>query len=274
MIRRNLPLKPDADDWLLIAQREHARLSYELAAAWGTGAATPLVCSPDSDDAALRSVRAELLAAIRLHDEGWAAWETAPGMDPAHARPYNFMEMPPADAQQLWSESIHRCREVGPLAGWIVAGHFIQLQSVRDEDYDQWVAWLAEQEEARDAWLAEWVSLAASHTRLLADQAMFYLRTFDWLSLWLCCQAPLSAEEPDESMELFDQRQAFGPFQLRGSARVVTIDPWPFTEPAMTLNVQCDTVAVGKYASSQELLSASRPAEVEWRMAKPTAHDE
>src|SRR6056297_2161123 len=105
MIRRDVPLGSDAKAWLCITQPEHARLSYVLASAW-----RGFLPNAPAD------VREELLTAILHHDDGWAAWEADPKIDPEHGRPYGFTEMPPHDAQSLWSASIDACESIGPLA--------------------------------------------------------------------------------------------------------------------------------------------------------------
>lgn len=271
MIRRNLPLTRDDGEWLLVPQREHARVSGQLASAWGGPAAPPIVCDADSPSGPLRAAREETLQAIRLHDEGWADWDAAPGVDPAHARPYAFTEMPTADAQRIWSASIERCREVGPLAGWIVAGHFMALQSKADDDFAQWRPWLEEQQAACDAWLAEWLAQSAAYTEPLAQRAMFLLQTFDWLSLWLCCRAPLAAADAEatEPLELRDAQWAFGPYRfapLGDSPGAVHVSPWPFTEPLVRVEAAGLRAPAAAYDDSRSLLDAARPMRLAWTL--------
>ncbi|TWT37408.1 hypothetical protein KOR34_23580 [Posidoniimonas corsicana] len=261
MIRRDAPRSGQADHWLLIPQRAHARLSYELAAAWGNAVVPPLLSG-------LESARGELLQAVRTHDEGWAEWESAPAIDPDHQRPYGFTEMPPADAQRLWTHSIEACRQIGPLAGWIVSGHFIHLQSKHDHDYDQWAPWLAQQHSHQQAWLDEWRAQDPGHTPEVARRSLFYLQTFDWLSLWLCCRAPLGAHDPDETLELSASRFEFGPFHWTAAAGRATATPWPFAEPQLDLSVDALRVPVGRYATSEQLLAAAQTAKLDWRLCE------
>ncbi|MCA9241163.1 MAG: DUF3891 family protein, partial [Planctomycetales bacterium] len=125
MIRRDWPLTDNPSHWLLIPQHEHARLSEKLAKAWRL---------PSIDDLfeGTQTNPEEVVQAIRFHDCGWQEWDPSPGIDPEHGRPYGFTEMPPQDAQRIWDESIRACRVLGPLAGWMVSGHFIHLQSKQD----------------------------------------------------------------------------------------------------------------------------------------------
>ncbi|HUG91584.1 MAG TPA: DUF3891 family protein [Planctomycetaceae bacterium] len=86
-------------DWLLISQIDHARLAGALAEAWNfTG----------TRFAALRD---DLVQAVRQHDEGWAAWEQLPAVDPESGRPRDFTEMPMPEATGIWGRSIAFCLE-------------------------------------------------------------------------------------------------------------------------------------------------------------------
>src|SRR6187200_2267627 len=109
MIRRELKLTDNSTIWLLVSQVEHARMSGELVRDWREA------FSPDVVDA------------IAHHDDGWAAWEDEPKLDPARGAPYSFLEMPLAESLSIWDKSIAAARAFGPLGGWIVAGHFYNL---------------------------------------------------------------------------------------------------------------------------------------------------
>jgi hypothetical protein len=153
MIRREFQLENRTAAWLFISQVEHARISGELVRTWG---------ETFSDD---------VLAAIMHHDDGWAAWEAEPQIDRRRGRPYSFLEMPIADVLAIWDGSIKAARNFGPLAGAIVAGHFISLASGSDQASNPLAAnWLREMAEARAAWLAEWQAAAPSNTLPLRFQ--------------------------------------------------------------------------------------------------------
>src|SRR4051794_14930642 len=110
MIRRD-----DRDRWLLISQVDHARLAAEVAGAWGNA----------------RFARPEPVAwtlpAIAHHDDGWAAWERRPRIDPGTGKPFSFFEMPIADSIDLWRSSIARCAQESDFGGAIVSRHFSHL---------------------------------------------------------------------------------------------------------------------------------------------------
>ncbi len=285
MIRRDWPLGPDVlhprpshwhpSHWLLIGQTEHALLSWEMARVWGGVGIAPIVCPHDEADHPLAEVRRELLLAIKKHDAGWAGYLDHPAMDGDRGRPYNFMKMPPAVVQPMWSDSITVCRKLGPLAGWAVASHFSELQSKLDHDYHLWKPWLAKVDADRAEWLEQWLATSPHHTKSVAADCLAWLKAFDWMSLWLCCYSPVEgdptepkAEPKTEPMRLdtLPNQQGSIRFQLHSEKNVVQISPWPFTVEELELRAPVMKVPVGNYASAQELLEQAVDAEVLWRL--------
>ncbi|MEO0529320.1 MAG: DUF3891 family protein [Planctomycetota bacterium] len=277
MIRRDVPWgAADPKHWLLISQVDHARLSFELAAAWGNASVPALVCPPDDFEHPLAATLQALLDAVDHHDDGWLSWRESPGIDPKTGRPYSFTEMPPADAQRIWTESIEACRAFGPFAGWLVAAHFSALQSKRDGDYPEWVAWLEEVDRQRAGWLAEWLGRRSErHTQQLADRCLAWLQAFDWMSLWLCCRCPVARGGGDgEPLVIGDDETGwpevtFKPL-LRGdeSERRVQVSPWPFAKSSLRLSVPGTLVPVKDYRS-EPIIGVGRAVRVSWRLVPP-----
>ncbi len=254
MIRRDQPLGDSPSHWLLISQVEHARLSHQLAAAWRG----PLIEGPDS-------ARQEFLAAVLHHDDGWIEWQATPKLDPQYGRPYSFTEMPPAEAQAIWSRSVDACAELGPLAGWVVASHFIDLQSKQDDDFSDWARWLGEQDRRRSAWLAEWMSDSRQNSQAVADRCLFLLQTFDWLSLWLCCKAAVVDQDPLERLTLEDQAHDFGPWRFSAvSAGRLQASPWPFSKESISLRATATRVAAQQYSSAGDM--QHEPQALSWSL--------
>lgn len=115
MILREHKAADGSPAWLLISQVDHAHLSGQLAAAWGAAPFTVL------------EGREQLLPAIYHHDDGWADWEKRPSVDADTGRPIDFLEMPLDAALAIWRSSILAASRHGPLAGYVVSGHFAQL---------------------------------------------------------------------------------------------------------------------------------------------------
>lgn len=268
MIRRDWPLGADQPQrWVLIPQTEHARLSGELARAWGSGAAPPIVCPADEPGHPLAGVRDEFLAAALHHDDGWLGWSDAPAIDPEHGRPVGFTEMPPPEAQRIWSESIDACRAIGPLAGWVVAAHFSALQSKRDDDYHLWVDWLAEVDARREGWLAEWLGSSEHHTPGLADRCLAWLQSLDWISLWLCCVCPVLPKDaaPHKPLLVGGDQTGWPEVAFTPQGDTIRVSPWPFAAAGLTLSVAARSVPAQPTRPGEP--ADEQPAPITWRLA-------
>jgi hypothetical protein len=249
MIRREIVESDSRKCWLLISQIEHARIAGELAAAWRG----PLLEPAAAHD--------ELLAAIAHHDDGWAAWERRPGVDPQTGRPRDFTEMVLADSLAIWEQSIAGAEHIGPMAAWAVSRHFCVLleHSLVDKEphpgSDAWRGqdFLRTQSLRQRLWRQRITDrYPTSDPGLLSDRGRTWLQRFDWISLWLCCSrapAPLSLEFP------------YGP-RRRCSVRGfdVTVEPWPFAADRLELQAPAREVAAGVYRTPMSLEQAESQA--------------
>ncbi|MCO6043287.1 DUF3891 family protein [Aeoliella sp. ICT_H6.2] len=275
MIRRNIPLIDLPDKWLLLSQVEHARVSFELAEAWG-GSLDSVVCGPNDQNPHLQEVRQELLSAILHHDDGWASWEASPPLDSEHGRPWSFMEIHRSQALPLWRDSVLRAYRLGPLAGWVVAGHFAHLLRESHEAHCELSEqWLAEVDVWRDEWLAEWRSLNRPvHTADLAEECLEWLRLFDWLSLWLCCYCPASlGDQRCDAMKLDTGNLKATPVTVtpdseppdQGDWRV-RVEPWCFDADRLELDALGYTVPAQQYNSTGEMAKSRSPMRLRWTL--------
>jgi hypothetical protein len=271
MIRREIQLADGERSWLLISQVDHARISGEL-----TRHATERFSH-------------DVVDAITHHDDGWAEWEAAPKLNSAIGGPYSFLEMPLSESLVIWDKSIAAARKFGPLAGFVVAGHFYNLLSESDHRGEPGaVAWLAAKRKTRTAWLDEWVRLDPGHTLDLAKAAQAQLFTADLFSLWLCCDAPLGGNDPgvleQSQMKLraesllkqyrftsvgFGRRHATPDNPIEALAWVIAVDPYRFHTSPLSLSLTAEIVPVASYTNWPELEAASRPLELRWRLMPP-----
>lgn len=275
MIRRDVQLADGSPGWALISQIEHARISALLASQC-CGRFGPLNSS---------LVRDEVLVAIAAHDDGWREWEEAPQLDPKLGRPLSFMELAVVDATAIWSKSIAVAQEIGPLAAWMVSGHFQRLlehsEHARLEPLAQ--SWLDEIRPRRDAWFAKWQAIEpALRNAAIAGEALQWLWAFDETSLWFCCHGPTGGEARPSGkggyrsgrgtpveLELSGQGASVGSESGRGVAHAA---PWRFDAELIDLEASALLVAARRYSSPQELLAAGRPHTLRWRLvAAPSA---
>lgn len=259
MIRRNFVNDHGMASWLLISQVAHARISGVLTERWHE------LFPP------------EVIEAVTHHDDGWAKWEATPQLDPAHGRPLSFLEMPVADAISIWSDSIVSARRVGPLAGAIVAGHFIGLASGSDHATQPPAKdWLHTMAESRASWINEWSQANSLHTAALASDAQEMLLAADLLSLWLCCDGPITTQEstsvPNAEMEA-RAATVLGRYRFNTQSKNVngggidwqgSLGPWPFASDSLSLAAPAIAVPAAHYTSWAEIAAAARPMQLRW----------
>ena len=274
MLRRHVPLVDKPEKWLLVSQVEHARVSATLAAQWGGPAVPPVVCHPTDDHPHLQDVRRELLAAIAHHDDGWAQWEANPAIDPELGRPYSFLDLPREQSLPLWRDSVLRCRQIGPLAGWVVAGHFLHmLAEAHDATCVVSQEWQQEVDAWRDEWFREWHSTNRPvHSIALAEQCLHWLRTFDWLSLWFCCYCPTGSCEQGGEATTLDEGLlepipiTFAPQQAPAGGWQVQVSPWPFADDTLELDALGYAVAAHHFTSQDQLAKNRSPMRLRWHV--------
>ena len=266
MIRRELKVNEQQSLLLLISQVDHARVSGELVRHW----------RPEFSN--------EVVEAITHHDDGWESWENEAKINPKVGAPYSFLEMPLEDALAIWDQSIAAARKYGPLAGYIVAGHFYNLLADSDHSKEPAaIAWLTAKRKVRTAWLDEWIRADRSHTLDIAKAAQQMLLTADLFSLWLCCDCPVEAAGEsilkDSAMKLrtdalLAQFQFMSPdcavFESGSRHRVeelswiVPVKPYPFSVEPLSLKINAKAAPAKQYATLDELVAASWPFELKW----------
>jgi hypothetical protein len=269
MIRRDFQAPDGRNFWALVSQVEHARLSAEMARAWGSAECPPL----DFAD--------EMLPAIYRHDDGWAEWEQHPGVDPASGRPLNFTEMPLGESLEIWERSIAAAAQFGPLAGYVVSGHFVALlrhqnswQQMGSPHQGQVSEFLDRQARRRIDWLAQWQRKSpAWRTATAAETSLQWLQFFDALSLWLCISRHVDSSKAIDvrKPELVPGRrlESVGwsamPLPCGGQLRLVPqlstpqhgewigLSPWPFSTASVDLSLSARCVPVQHYHTPAEL---------------------
>jgi hypothetical protein len=253
MIRRDQPLPDGTPGWVLITQPAHAALAGDLAAAWGSPAVPP----PWPHEM--------VIDAVDCHDDGWQTWEESPEIDPEHGRPLSFLEMNHETAQAIWERSIAGVADLGPLAQYMVAMHFVILRRRGESSHaGPGAGFVAEYSAKSDEWLREWQTLSPENTPERAARALSHLQLFDALSLWLCChEQPQPTRFPTSD----------GPeISLEADGGVVHIHPWPFITDQRELQVSGRYVPARKYASASDLAATPmQPITLRWMLVPSTA---
>lgn len=235
---------PQGSELRLITQPDHAHLSAEVLSLWR------------EDGLPANPRRAELLFAVREHDNGWRETDAAPRWDPDRRRPHDFLSLPEEERFAVWRRGIGRFAASRPYAALLVAHHALALGEHRQDRQDRggrsgggWREFLDEVEELR-AGLVD----AAGAPAAAVEADYRFLAIADLLSLVVC----------NGWTEPFETRGVSG--ELRGGA--LRLDPFPLAG-ATRFRVPCRRIPARAYRGDADLggeLAAARWEELEVRL--------
>ncbi|MDB5323280.1 MAG: hypothetical protein JWN40_4911 [Phycisphaerales bacterium] len=252
MIRRDAQ-----SHFLLTTQHDHALLAGELARRLGNSEFKP----PDPHLATLE--------AIAHHDCGWPLHDDHPTLNPA-GLPLHVFEAPVPLATQVWSASVAGAMNLGDYQGLLVSLHTFALSSMflanakspSRPDLFEMNKFQHRQSEIQED-LRKRIGLRTDVPLQLGlpktgaspadDQLIFNFRlltAMDRISLALCCGKHLFPT-------LDDVRGQPGQPPTRITAQMpdpstMTLDPWPFDEPAMTFQVPAKRIPKETFATLDE----------------------
>ncbi len=255
----------------MIPQVSHAWLAWQLAEHWG------------NRRFARPAPRADVLAAILLHDGGWVEFDQAPGID-ASGRPRTFDRMPVTDHLAIWRAGISRAAMHSRYAGLLVGSLILGFAQRKRTDLRR------RQEEAAaaevDAFLAEF-----EHQRTVWQQALAadpryqgclsgpgwevnrrLLEACDRVSVYLCASfpPPIEIEVLTPGGELSEV--TFEPIQ--DTSRTFRVTPWPLEGNRLRLQCEGRKLSGLAFASAEELQEEFTQAPVErltFTLLRPSA---
>lgn len=228
-------VRPDGDSWLLIRQPDHAAMAADLLAHWqGDGV-------PD------RPTRDVLLAATRAHDCGWSEEDDAPTVDPATGAPWDFIHLPVARRQAVWTRAMQTLGDTPHVAA-LVAHHALTAYA-RYDGQPEWRDFFRAMARERDSRVADLAAGAAGgFDGFLRDYAS--LRAVDLLSLALC-------HGWQDTFEIDYYKGVPDGLSL-------TLTPDPFGGTVVPWRVPARRIPRHAYATDADLQAAMAAAPVEW----------
>lgn len=245
----------------LIRQHDHGLLAGELAAAWngpvGSGARDDVV-----------------VLATALHDLCWRGLDEPPRWNPETRRPHDFLDFPPEEKYEAAVDGIDRVEELHPYAAVLVSLHYSTFGSPgRPTEFE-------EEEEDRRVELLASLGDEAPGPRSIQDD-LSALRLFDNLSLLLCLTPPgadADARPPWLAPDLLRLPEWAGRTradEIRADeirmewvdGETVSLDPWPFEEEPLSLEVPYRDLPTDGFADPDTLSTAwSGAAEEIWTL--------
>ena len=229
----------DRESLLFVTQPDHARFAAELLSLWRADGL------PDHPR------RAELLFAVREHDNGWREADAAPRWNAEAGRPHDFITMPREDRIEIWRRGTARFAGEHPYATVLIAHHALRLHQdrARTEGWGDFLDYLAELQQG----LLE--SLGTPET-LEADLAADYrwLDLADLISLAVC-------NRWSEPFERHGVRGRVGAQGTPGADLELSLDPFPLAG-ATTFRIPCRSIPDRPYAGDADL--AVELAQARW----------
>ena len=262
------------NEFLLIAQHDHAQLAGRLAAHLGNDRFAP----PTPLDA--------VVAGVALHDCGWPLHDDHPTLNP-QGLPLHVLEVPMRIATRVWTESSRRATEEGgAYAGLLVSLHVLYLSMIAQrhdqEPHERYAdahdlfelnkfqhRQIEHQENLRrELGLRLDLPLKGGLTRrgqdpgedLLLFNAM-YLRLCDAISLDACASDDLFPAMP----EVFPHAGA-EPVRINfghPAPFAITLDPWPFDRSEIRLETPCRRLPATPFGDEERFREAYANASVE-----------
>jgi Protein of unknown function (DUF3891) len=179
----------ETEQYLLIGQPDHARLSGELSALFRS----PLL--PEIND--------QISKAIAAHDDGWTRFpfERELHGEPPRTntgRPKHFMQIPVQESIAAWTGSIKSAGEISRLGEYMVSAHFSRIGRARLQaqvDTPEDTRRLQEFVRGEEQWQASHEAEIGLPKEALSEYVDL-LQFCDLLSLYLCCGSIQPAEFP------------------------------------------------------------------------------
>ena len=269
MIRRR-----HANDFLLIAQHDHALLAGQMAETFGNDRfASPIPLK-------------QALQGVKLHDCGWPLHDDEPTLN-GDGVPLDVFETPRPVGFTVWTASVERAMAKDPYAGLLVSLHVLSLSVLATEASRPGAGFdlanpqdrfaiikfqqreLERQEELRQrlglrSEKAAHKAVAREHRQESEDQLQFnfaLLQVMDQISLAVCCTEPPMHQTRDMPTVPGGEKVKLA---LQRDGNDVIVDPWPFSAPRIELMVPATHVTGQRFATETEFRQVFKqaPAEV------------
>lgn len=239
-------LHPFREGWAALRQSAHALLAFQLADHWGNRT-TPRPIP-----------RAEVLAAVLLHDAGWDGREEEPRLT-ANGTPVAFDSLPPGEHEEVWRACVERAATRGRYAAYLVSHHVSHL--ARTYARSPSVDFLAA-EEARRAALAAQLAAEPRFREVFRGEGDGHnralVRLTDAIAVLLSIGAAGRTRLPglpqrggERELEVVQVRE-----------RVYRLRPWPLVGRRLKLHAEASVLPRRIFNSEAELRQAWRSAPV------------
>jgi hypothetical protein len=246
------------DEFLLIPQDEHAKLSGLLAAHFGNRRFDP------------PTPREPVVEAIRMHDCGWPKFDARPSLNP-DGYPLDVFESLHAVAIRAWEHAGDVMHGRDPYAQLLVSLHTLGLSGfaanhVKDRTAVFELNRFQHREIERQERLRRILGMSLETPLKLGlaigtgDEHEERLRRNHWIlqAMDRISLAACATEMPFDRVDNIVPREKLRPAPLlfsRSDATAVRVEPWPFDEDALALDLAVRRVPARAYRTPEDFLA-------------------
>ncbi len=254
---------------IVIPQTSHSWLAWQIADHWGNRRFPR------------PAPRAEVLAAVMLHDSGWTDFDRRPQLD-ADGRPRTFDRMEVVPHLGIWADSVARTAQHARYAGLLVADHFRFLAGIKEADAadrgdqeatEQVTAFRRAMAERVEVWRTE-LRLDSRYEGCLEGIGMEVnrrvLATCDLTAVHLC--AGLEGRFAAHAIGAGGDAEEIA--VTRPSDTVLRLRPWPLVGNQLSVHCEGRRLAKARFADAAELAEALESAprvRLRFTLARPSA---
>jgi hypothetical protein len=237
-------LHPYGDGFVAIAQSAHAFLAFQVAEHWGNR----LTPRP--------SLRAEVLAAVMLHDAGWDGREEPPRLD-VDGRPLAFDTLPVGEREAVWTAAVERAALRGRYVTYLVSHHVSTLAALNPDHVHR--EFLARQEALRTR-LREELAGDARYAEALAigpdEVNRAVVRLADAVAVHVA-----SGSEGTVILHGLPRRGGSAPLALTAVRdRTYRLRPWPLVGKRLTVSAEGRLLLAQRFPDEASLTSVWQEA--------------
>jgi hypothetical protein len=240
---------------LVVRQPDHGVQAGLFASRWGNEQTPPF------------DPRQQVIDAGTRHDNGWAAWEASPTMDPETGQPWAFYKLTPHEHVPLYRRGIQMAADHDPTTGLLVSMHGAGLYNDRYGTFrlnernlsraekDLVDEFLAEQAAFQQS-LAERALQREIHSHVTTDPQVWYnyllLQVWDRLQLQFAWRLAADGEiaplpYPDGSA---------GTLKITNLGELsVRLDPYPFDTSPLSFPMAARLLPDKRYRNAEEFLA-------------------
>lgn len=221
-------LQRTSDGVLAIKQPDHAAFAAFLLEHWS------------SHTFAHDEQREQIILATREHDNGWAAFEADPRIDPGTRLPVDFMGITPEESLEIWRRATARFLPDNPFVALLITHHAYSIHEITHKREAAWKDFFTEFARQRADLRNE---LGVDHPHV--ERAYSFLRMADWFSLAYCRDSRLGAEKPE----------TYGGYMVRRDGGEFQFKPYPFDGRELHYQLPAYRLRSEGYADVADLLA-------------------